>query len=289
MRLPSVFVILSIILSMSYGYPHTENQNGKSQNIQMPDQSFEDAAAYPSEHQTETTFPHEFHEDSSFYPSFSQFQTPPLGHSRPFYFQQEGAYSQRPVSPFQQQLSYDTYRGGGDKYTANEESRSYGLLGSGNFGVISGGTFYNDNEGDATGFENRFENYYQNGHGRPSLFLGKLAKASRNQQQQEPFANFRDFADINTPSYSQYVVVYTNKHNSNLTEQSINNKRPKNIIEQLAMIDQENTSTSAPEKKLSKSKRKLSLLMPEKKTKINQLKKEKTQLLDLGEPLLALS
>ncbi|KAF5297233.1 hypothetical protein FQR65_LT10049 [Abscondita terminalis] len=288
MRLPLVFVILPVILSIGCGYPHTESQNKKI----TGDQSLEDAVAYPSEHQTEATFAHELQENPAFYPSFPQFEHQPLGHSRPFFFQQqEGAYSQRPVSPFQQQLTYDTYRGNGEKYAANEENRSYSLLGSGNFGVISGGTFYNDNEGDSAGFENRFGDFYHNGHGRPSVFFGKVAKASRTQQQQDPFANFRDFADINTPSYSQYVVVYTNKNNNNHKDKDIStNKRPKNIIEQLAMLDQENTSsTLAPENKLSKAKQKLALLPSEKKNKTHQFKKETVSPSDLGEPLLALS
>ncbi|KAF5295269.1 hypothetical protein FQA39_LY13134 [Lamprigera yunnana] len=284
MRLPLVFVISFVTLAVCYGYPHTENKNVI---VHQPisDQSFEDAAAFPSEHQTEATYSHELQEDLQFYPSFPQFQNPPLGHSRPFFFQQEAAYSQRPVSPFQQ-LTFDTYRGGsagGDKYTESEDSNKYGLLGSGNFGVISGGTFYNDNEGEPAGYESKFEQYYQNGHGRPSLILGRIGKTSRTQQQ-EQFANFRDFADINTPSYSQYVIVYTNKNNSSHDDnQSLEKgRKPKNIIEQLALLDQETVSaTPSAEQKLSKTKQKLSVVSLEKKVKANLSKKETTTPFDL--------
>lgn len=43
--------------------------------------------------------------EQTFYPSFGVFNNHPLGHSRPFYFnqQQEGAYSQR-SQPYQQRF-----------------------------------------------------------------------------------------------------------------------------------------------------------------------------------------
>lgn len=284
MRLSLVLGIITVA-SLSYGYPHNTNQNVES--IQRDERSPDDAIIYrpESEIEADATHSHELQEDDAFYPSFSSFQSPPLGHSRPFVFQQEAAYSQRPVSPFQQQLSYDTYRGGG--YTPSEDS-SLGLLGSGNFGVIPGGTFYNDNDGESSSYESKYGQFYQNGHGRPSLFFGRIAKPRP--QQQEQFANFRDFADINTPSYSQYVVVYTNKNNSQHKGNESSDKRPKNIIEQLAMLDQENSITSRPEKKLSKGKRKLAMLLPEKKRLTKQLNKSTTSsTVDLHEPLLALS
>lgn len=247
----------------------------------------------PSEQTEETHIDgHELQQDQTFYPSFSPFENPPLGHSRPYYFQQEGAYSQRAVSPFQQQLSYDTYRGGGGGgFTPNAAASSYGLLGSGNFGVIRGGTFFSDNDGESSNFEQQFSPYYHNGHGRPSAYFGGVPNPRP--QQHEQFANFRDFADINTPSYSQYVVVYANKNSSKHDDQSDKRiKGPKNIIEQLAMLDLEvtTTTTEAPTKKLSKSKRKLALLLPEKKLKRKQLEKTTTSsTIDLHEPLLALS
>ncbi|XP_031339542.1 uncharacterized protein LOC116168033 [Photinus pyralis] len=260
--------------------------------VQRDNHSPGDAVNYRPETEPEidATHDHELNEEDPFYPSYSPFQSPPLGHSRPFIFQQEAAYSQRPISPFQQQLSYDTYRGGGGSvggYTPTEAS-SLGLLGSGNFGVIPGGTFYNDNDGESSGYENKFGSLYQNGHGRPSLFFGRVAKSRP--QQQEQFANFRDFADINTPSYSQYVVVYTNKNDNQHKDNQDSDKRPKNIIEQLAMIDQENSTTSRPEKKRSKGKQKLAALLPEKKWLAKQMSKSTTSSsVDLHEPLLALS
>lgn len=289
MRL-SLVLALTTVISFSYGYPQNIHRNaGRAQG---DNHSPGDAVNYRPETETEpepdATHDHELQEEDPFYPSYSPFQSPPLGHSRPFIFQQEAAYSQRPISPFQQQLSYDTYRGGGGGVGGYKptETSSLGLLGSGNFGVIPGGTFY-DNDGESSGYENKFGSLYQNGHGRPSIFFGRVAKRP---QQQEQFANFRDFADINTPSYSQYVVVYTNKNDNQHKDNQDSDKRPKNIIEQLAMIDQENSTTSRPEKKRSKAKQKLAALLPEKKWLAKQMSKSTTSSsIDLHEPLLALS
>lgn len=99
--------------------------------------------------------------------------------------------------------------------------------------------------------------------------------------QHEQFANFKDFADINTPSYSHYVLVYVNKNGSTVEETP--SKAPKNIMERLAQLDLEKK-----EKKISASKRKLALLPPEKKVKSKSVT-EKSKLDSDYEPLLALS
>lgn len=248
---------------------------------------------------------------NSFYPSFGPFEHPPLGHSRPFFFngQQEAAYSQRSNLPFQQQVSYDSPKYAGYKgdfapvQQAGSNSDHVGLLGSGNFGVIRGGTFYNDNErGESS---NNYDNdyYFHNGHGRPSFGYYNGASNNPRPYQHEQFANFRDFADINTPTdrqYSHYVVVYVNKNATKENQDNEKLKRPKNIIESLAMLDLETTTTEAtietelplkvPEKKLSKSKRKLAKLLPEKKHNLKLKKKLEATLEGLNaEPLLALS
>lgn len=70
-------------------------------------------------------------------------------------------------------------------------------------------------------------------------------------------------------------MVYVNKNGTKIEEP----KSPKNIIETLAQLDEQK-----PAKKLSKSKRKLAKLLPEKK--IRKKTTEKTENLD---PLLALS
>ncbi|KAH9630080.1 hypothetical protein HF086_004786 [Spodoptera exigua] len=213
---------------------------------------------------------------------------------------QEGAYSQRPNS-YRSLLNYPLFGG----YNRNLENfgkhstptaaplveASSSLLGSGNFGIIRGGTFFAQNDEDE--FGDGYNSYYNNGHGRPSYELGYIANPRPNYNQDQ-FANFRDFADINTPSnsaYSHYVVVYANK-NSTMDEISEETRRvlskPKNIIETLERIDK---TTSAP--KLSKAKSKLEATKQKMLNKKEQWKKTNSKFVsqkhDAEEPLLALS
>lgn len=215
-----------------------------------------------------------------FYPVFPPFQNPPLGHSRPFFYQQEGAYSQR--SGFHpQQLSFNAPRYSGFKDTYQQPSTQdthANLLGSGNFGVLRGGTFYEKEAPAATKYDGNYGNFFKNGHGRPSNHYGKASNPKPYTHEQ--FENFRDFADINTPSaYSQFVVVYVNKNDTHKDAQI--KKKPKNIIESLALLDLEKST----EQKLSTSKMKLAKLQPEKKHKY----KKTSSKVQLHEPLLALS
>ncbi|KAJ8976365.1 hypothetical protein NQ317_016534, partial [Molorchus minor] len=261
---------------------------------------------------SESQFEEEFDDSEQSQDSFFQSFIQPLGHSRPFYYQQEGAYSQR-SQPYQQvfdePVRYSGYKE--DEYDTPSSSSSSSsssapaapaapthedILGSGNFGVIRGGTFFNDNDGEQSSYGD-FSSYFHNGHGRPSFSFGRPSNPKPHKHEQ--FANFKDFADINTPErqYSQYVVVYVNKNETEQAQTVTEGTRPsekpvhkpKNIIESLAMLDLESsTAESAPEKKLSKSKRKLAQLLPEKKYNVQLVKKEKAQK-DLNEPLLALS
>ncbi|KAL3278832.1 hypothetical protein HHI36_016352 [Cryptolaemus montrouzieri] len=225
-----------------------------------------------------------------FYPSFHPFQTQPSGHSRPFYPQQEGAYSHRPQGAYEQRFDYDTAKYVGYKDRENQAaSENVGVLGSGNFGVIKGGTFYHENEAaESSNFEDDYSPYYGNGHGRPSFYYNQNPRP----YQHEQFANFRDFADINTPSYSQYIVVYANK-NGTTEEPPVVKRRPNNIFESLAQLEltsDDNVVTEVVPKKMSKSKRKLALVPKEKKVRIKKtdILKRKAQN-DASEPLLALS
>lgn len=169
--------------------------------------------------------------------------------------------------------------------------RSYDqtILGSGDFGVIRGGTFYQDDDPPVrSSYESdEYYNYFNtnNGHGRPHSTAAFVPKPYSSQYGDEQFANFRDFADINTPNdpaYSQFVVVYANK---NSTETHPN---PKNIFEQLQLLDKEVVDEQRAQKKspLSKFKKKLASTKLEKKYK----KKigAKDNVADF-EPLLALS
>ncbi|XP_012281362.1 uncharacterized protein LOC105700262 [Orussus abietinus] len=158
------------------------------------------------------------------------------------------------------------------------------LLGSGNFGVIRGGTYYpEDKETDEYSVDETLYNPYYHGGGRtrPQPYV-------RNPKPQpvrggDFFANFRDFADITAPpksSFSHLSVVYANK---NGTAGRIG--EPRNIIETLRMLEEEEAETTeveAPRKKLSNGKRKL---MKIKKYQEDKARKARVTV----EPLLALS
>ncbi|GJQ74162.1 hypothetical protein Trydic_g19077 [Trypoxylus dichotomus] len=283
---------LAVLVQVSDEYPQrdAERTSENSQQVASTHEQ-EETDMLMEETEQNTKLPEanaeELNQDSqTFFESFSPFNNQPLGHSRPLYYQPEAAYSHRP-SAYQQNLGFDSntrfsgYKG--DVYEDRSDANS--ILGSGNFGVIKGGTFYSENDDDQYGgFGNNYNSYYHNGHGRPSFYYGN---SNRRPQQ---FENFRDFADINTPSYSEFVVVYANKNETHKQEVKI--KQPKNIIERLAMLDLEQsmsaeitTTETSPNKKVSKSKRKLAMRLPEKKpiAKSGPIYKE------LYEPLLALS
>ncbi|XP_041980225.1 uncharacterized protein LOC121733888 isoform X3 [Aricia agestis] len=233
-------------------------------------------------------------DSQTFFPSFANLFEP----RQNFRFgNQEAAYSQRPNS-YRSLLNYPlfgNYRGfeGFAKQSsppppAEPIVDASSVLGSGNFGIIRGGTFFAQNDED---FDEGFSSYYNNGHGRPSNNVNYIANPRPNYNQDQ-FANFRDFADINAPSgsaYSHFVVVYANK-NATLDEVSEESRRvatrPKNIIETLEQLD-------VPPPKKSKSKAKLEALKKKTQTKKDQWKKNNSKYVsqkhDIEEPLLALS
>lgn len=236
----------------------------------------------------------------TFFPSFANlFEPKQQNNYRPGYNNQEAAYSQRPNS-YRSLFNYPLF--GGYKSIDNFGKQTNtpaaplvdatsSVLGSGNFGIIRGGTFFAQNDEDDYG--DGFNSYYNNGHGRPSHEVRYIANPRPNYNQDQ-FANFRDFADINTPSnsaFSHFVVVYANK-NATMDEISEETRtvlsEPKNIIETLERIDK---TTSSP--KISKTKAKLEVTKQRFPNKKEQWKtantKNTSQKHDPEEPLLALS
>ncbi|XP_030079365.1 uncharacterized protein LOC111602815 isoform X1 [Drosophila hydei] len=211
----------------------------------------------------------------NFYPPFYH-EAPPLGHSRPYFAGPAGPVGD--TTPLQLPLLTSVQQ------QQQQQQRGFdaAILGSGDFGVLRGGTFYPEEEMPYHPEDNSDYIYgdANNGHGRPSeSFVQKYTYP------EEQFANFRDFADINTPAdsaFSQFVVVYAAK---NATKPSIH-PHPKNIFEQLELLDREKALEEAALKKQqpSKSKSKLSKTKLQKKYKKKPVSKE----LEL-EPLLALS
>lgn len=165
---------------------------------------------------------------------------------------------------------------------------------------IIAGTYYNDEDREDTGA--LFSPYYSNnGHGRPYSQNPRPQKYSNG----DFFANFRDFADINTPtkaSFSEFVIVYVNKNGSladraNKVDGMEASSRPNNIIEQLSLLDKQQQVESAtnqpqiikPAKKMSSNKRKLALMQEEKTNKTRKMYLKKKDSSKEVEPLLALS
>jgi len=111
----------------------------------------------------------------------------------------------------------------GDRYVDNN------LLGSGNFEVVRGGTFYEtDDENYHPGFHHGGAHhphgedgdyYHHNGHSSPSGF--------GQQPGTDFFANFRDFADIN-PARS-----FSHNYESLNLESAASERKPKNILDKL--------------------------------------------------------
>lgn len=193
----------------------------------------------------------------NFLPFFRDVQ--PLGHSRPYYTQESHRF-------------------------ASNRQYDQSILGSGDFGVIRGGTFYQDNDPPIRGLEsNDYYSFYKNnGHGHGPQ-AAPYTQAKYNSFGDDQFSNFRDFADINTPTdpaYSHFVVVYANKNST-----TSNHPNPKNIFEQLQLLDEEKAQEKQKKSSISKMKKKLALTKLEKKYKKKLGPKEGGEF----EPLLALS
>lgn len=128
---------------------------------------------------------------------------------------------------------------------------------------MRGGTFYPDGESRRRPIHDYFgsgSSFQDSNSGRPFALPLESQHYS-----DDPFANFKDFADITAgidSDFSHFVAVYANKNSTTVKHE------PKNILEQLEMIDEEKRNedlrhqqaeaqTPKPSKKLSKFKSKL--------------------------------
>ncbi|XP_071449432.1 uncharacterized protein [Hetaerina americana] len=173
---------------------------------------------------------------------------------------EHGTLSPRPPPPILQppraKLSYHSARQ--QQASANTDSKHTGLLGSGNFAVIRGGTFYDEKDRSASELRsNYYSDPFGNGHSGPSYHSGGyrgLPSNPRPRPGREHFADFRDFADITAPkpAFSQLVVVYAANQNGTGEEDSAGkndtegsqqkHNPPRNIIERLRLLDGEDGS-----------------------------------------------
>ncbi|XP_025416484.1 uncharacterized protein LOC112687777 isoform X2 [Sipha flava] len=149
----------------------------------------------------------------AFGPLFSQ-----IGHSRPPRLYQESDYLPELTPPYLTMAA------------SNQESA---MLGSGNFGVIPGGTYYSAGE-SAASVSDPFL-YDGNSHGRPHRFSGN-PRPSAFRDPDDFFAGFRDFADITAPtksSFSQYHMVYAPIDDLPASEEKVKSKTKRKLNKHL--------------------------------------------------------
>ncbi|CAD6238044.1 GSCOCG00008369001-RA-CDS [Cotesia congregata] len=226
-------------------------------------------------------------ESQNFFPSFAEL----FANHRLTYNEQQQqqryrpnrflGYFQRERAPYQSSAS-------------TVKDAQHPLLGSGNFGVIRGGTYYSEEKDEEyNGDESLYNPYYSSNHanrGRSNHYRNPKPQPVR---PGDFFSNFRDFADITAPpksSFSHLSVVYTNRNGTKSAAVG-GATEPRNIIETLRMLEEQDnentgddstTTTELPVKKLSSGKRKL---MKMKKYQEDKARKFRMTV----EPLLALS
>lgn len=263
-------------------------RKSKDQEAENTKETSEPDASSPEEDKSLET------ESQNFFPSFAELFA---NHRVPFAEQQRYrpnrflGYLQRDRSS-----GYQTAAAA----TAKDPLLHHPLLGSGNFGVIRGGTYYpEEKETDEYAADDSssglYSPYYHGGiRGRANYLRNPKPQPIRGG---DFFANFRDFADITAPpksSFSHLSVVYANKNDSSKSDAATATDgritEPRNIIETLRMLEEEaKTSSEAstaepppPRKKQSKGKWKLA--------KMRQYEEDKARRSRMTvEPLLALS
>lgn len=191
-------------------------------------------------------------DEQRFFPSFPAPPSPYLnpfasngGFGRPPLF--PGPTANRAPSRFHPQFGPKytqphTNRGPGSAYPAESHDRYLhtNLLGSGNFEVVRGGTYYGDDDdgyhhttgGTAPGHYQQQEDddgyFHHNGHASPHGYRNNPSAGGG-----DFFANFRDFADINPPtrsfSHHHETVADAEPHGSDSHEHG----GPKNILDKL--------------------------------------------------------
>ena len=226
--------------------------------------------------------------EQNFFPSF--FRNPPVNaHSRP-------SFQSAPNSAASIAGRYSSGR---------SQNFDQSILGSGDFSVLRGGTFFPDGARSVRVKNDDFFSSLLNGHGRPDA--QPLTATKKPYYPEDPFENFKDFADINAgsdPAFSHFIVVYANK---NSTKPHPSHPSPKNIFEQLQLLDlekeqekadQENAIEESPKEKefnekklmkLSKFKSKLAKTKKVVKKYKKKLGPKIDQSPDYTDPLLALS
>ncbi|XP_023303341.2 uncharacterized protein LOC111685316 [Lucilia cuprina] len=207
---------------------------------------------------------------------------PPLEHLQPYFPLTEDPIIAKFLSQQNKQLQQQPRHQPYSPYDAS-------ILGSGDFGILRGGTFYSA-EDQSYSNEEASDIYYGDASNTHTISSteGFIQKYTFPEEQ---FAQFRDFADLATPAdsaFSQYVVVYAAK-NATAPSTERRNSKPKNIFEQLQEIDKEK---ALEQKKLRKNQTNTSITkLKLVKTKLYEKKwvqKQPVKVPD-DDPLIALS
>lgn len=253
------------------------------QQTPLPQSTEQSTAANIKQHQEDKSLEQE---SQNFFPSFAEL----FANHRLSYAEQQQQQRYRPnrfLGYFQRDRNaFQTAPAA--SATAQKETE-HPLLGSGNFGVIRGGTYYpEEKENDEYAADDSIYNPYYSSNvarGRANYFRNPKPQPIRGG---DFFANFRDFADITAPpksSFSHLSVVYANRNGT-----AGHAGEPRNIIETLRMLEEQEdydslgftSTTEVPTKKASLGKRKLIKM---KKYQEEKARKAKVNI----EPLLALS
>lgn len=177
-------------------------------------------------------------DSQQFLPAFGPLFGQLSHHSRPPRLYQEADYLPE-LTPYLQ--------------TAAASNQENAMLGSGNFGVISGGTYYAAGE---TASASDPYLYDGNSHGRPHRFSGN-PRPSAFRDPDDFFAGFRDFADITAPtksSFSQYHMVYAPMEDLSSSEEKVKSKKKWKLNKHL---ENENDKTIKAKRKMHAGEKEL--------------------------------
>uniref|UniRef100_A0A2S2NMG9 Uncharacterized protein n=1 Tax=Schizaphis graminum TaxID=13262 RepID=A0A2S2NMG9_SCHGA len=227
------FIVCSVIISSSLSASRIIKESHR--NARLKRVSPENIPAYGFRtHDRRDSSAESQHFLPAFGPLFSQ-----LGHhSRPPRLYQEADYLPE-LTPYLQTAA-----------ASNQESA---MLGSGNFGVIPGGTYYAAGETAAASDPYLYDG---NSHGRPHRFSGN-PRPSAFRDPEDFFAGFRDFADITAPtksSFSQYHMVYAPVEDLPNSDEKIKSKTKRKLNKHL---ENENDKTIKAKRKMHAGEKEL--------------------------------
>lgn len=151
--------------------------------------------------------------------------------------------------------------------TTRRPSFDQNILGSGDYTIIRGGSFYSD--GDARPSRHHQQSFFSSSSGEVRPYALPLA-STQPHIPDDPFASFRDFADITGTANEEEESEFSHKIQTFTKPTENHHHEPNNILEELQAIDDEKEREHEQEiKKMSKFKSKLSSTLKTKSKKIS--------------------